>query len=92
VDLACGADLLLIDLPPAAGSARDLLRLFWTDPAAASVPVVFLVADRGVPAHAVSTGGADYLARPVDPQLLLSIVAARVASRRALQRLFVPAP
>ena len=91
IDLALGADLLLIDLPPAAGSARDLLRPFWTDPAAAAVPVIFITADPRAPAHAVSAGGSDHLTRPVEPQLLLATVAARLASQRALQRLFAPA-
>jgi CheY-like chemotaxis protein len=91
VDLACGADLLLVDLPPAAGSARDLLRPFWSDPAAAAVPVIFITGDPRAPAHAVSAGGSDHLARPVAPPLLLATVAARLASQRALHRLFAPA-
>jgi CheY-like chemotaxis protein len=91
IDLARGADLLLVDLPPAAGSARDLLCPFWTDPAAAAVPVVFITGNPRAPAHAVSVGGSDHLARPVAPPLLLATVAARLASQRALRRLFAPA-
>jgi CheY-like chemotaxis protein len=90
-DLSRETDVLLVDLPRPTEDAGDLVRRLWANPGSAAVPVVFLTGDAAAPAYAMSVGGAEYLARPVEPRLLLSTVASRLERCRALETLFAQA-
>jgi len=81
--------LILMDIVLPGVSGVDLARALRRDPAYATVPIVFLTNRRRVESRieAAVAGGDDYLTKPVNPQLLRSIVAARLRGSRAVQGL-----
>lgn len=82
-------DLIIMDyvLPDATGV--ELARLVRRDPAYATVPIVFLTGRRGVESRieATNVGGDDFLTKPVDPDLLLSVVASRLQRSQSVRAL-----
>jgi diguanylate cyclase (GGDEF)-like protein len=82
-------DLILMDIMLPGTSGVELARSLRTDAAYATTPIVFLTNRRQVSSRieAVGAGGDDYLTKPVEPELLLSVVSARLKASRAVQDL-----
>jgi len=82
-------DLIMMDyvLPDATGV--ELARMVRRDASYATVPIVFLTGRRGVEhrIEATRVGGDDFLTKPVDPQLLLSVVASRLQRSQSVRML-----
>ena len=92
LDLALSAfhpDLVLMDIMLPDISGVELARSIRSDPAYATMPIVFLTHQNKTESRiaAVAAGGDDFLTKPVVPELLLSIVSARLKSWRAVQLL-----
>ena len=80
-------DLVLLDADMPGMSGFDLCRLFKGDPALMDVPVIFTTAHPSVAfqVSAFDCGAADFVAKPVSPDLLRARVRAHLqdgASRR----------
>jgi len=82
-------DLILMDIMLPGKNGVELARSLRTDAAYATTPIVFLTNRRQVSSRieAAGAGGDDYLTKPVEPELLLSIVSARLKASRAMQDL-----
>ena len=82
-------DLILMDIILPGTTGVELTRTIRGDAAYATVPIVFLTTRRQVESRieAAGAGGDDYLIKPVEPALLLSIVSARLRSSRAVKGL-----
>jgi diguanylate cyclase (GGDEF)-like protein len=82
-------DLVLMDVNLPGASGYDLVRYLRQDESLATLPVLVLTAENRVEARVSATraGADDFLAKPVSPGLLLSVVAARVERARWLQGL-----
>lgn len=82
-------DLIVMDyvLPDATGV--DLARMVRNDPSYATVPIVFLTGRRGVQQRieATNVGGDDFLVKPVEAELLLSVIASRLERSRSMRAL-----
>src|SRR3954454_25348198 len=82
-------DAIVMDyiLPDCTGV--DLARIVRADPSYATLPIVFLTGRRGVEhrIEAVNVGGDDFLTKPVDPVLLLSVIASRLQRSQSMQAL-----
>jgi DNA-binding response OmpR family regulator len=90
--LAFSPDLVLMDAPLAGETAGELVRRLRGERRFAALPVLVLeAADGAEPPSRVSPGGAEHLAKPVDPRALLATIAARIERSRALDQLFSPA-
>ena len=88
--LTCAPELVLIDLPPAAENAGELLRWLRSDQRCAGLPVILLTAEDGEtpPPQGIGAGVTERAAKPVVAQSLLSQIAARIEHHRALKLLF----
>ncbi|HJW92170.1 MAG TPA: response regulator [Thermoanaerobaculia bacterium] len=82
-------DLIILDyvLPDATGV--ELARLVRGDPSYATVPIVFLTGRRGIESRieATNVGVDDFLNKPVDADLLLSVVASRLQRSQSVRAL-----
>ncbi|MGH7485342.1 MAG: response regulator, partial [bacterium] len=82
-------DLIVMDYVLPDGTGIDLARLVRRDPAYSTVPIVFLTGRAGVEhrIEAVNVGGDDFLTKPVDPELLLSVIASRLQRSQSVRAL-----
>jgi len=80
-------DLILMDILLPGRSGVDLVRELRADATYARVPIVFLTRQRQIASRieAVGAGGDDFLTKPVQPELLRSVVSARLRASRAVQ-------
>jgi len=80
-------DLILMDIVLPGITGVELARSIRSDNAYATVPIIFLTNRHRVESRieAVGAGGDDYLTKPVSPELLLSVVSARLKASRAMQ-------
>jgi diguanylate cyclase (GGDEF)-like protein len=79
-------DLLLLDSRPADGDGFAVARMVRQDPRFAHLPIVFLgSADVAERVEALRAGADDYLAHPVDADLLLQTVISRAERGRRLR-------
>jgi len=88
--IAFQPDLVLMDiLLPGNVSGYDLARYLRQDERYATLPVLFLTTEQQIHVRieALKAGGDDHLAKPVNPGLLLSTVAARIERARFLKDL-----
>jgi diguanylate cyclase (GGDEF)-like protein len=88
--IAFEPDLVLMDiLLPGNVSGYDLARYLRQDERYATLPVLFLTTEQQVHVRieALRAGGDDHLAKPINPGLLLSTVAARIERARFLKDL-----
>jgi len=88
--IAFKPDLVLMDiLLPGNVSGYDLARYLRQDERYATLPVLFLTTEQQVHVRieALRAGGDDHLAKPINPGLLLSTVAARIERARFLKDL-----
>jgi transcriptional regulator of acetoin/glycerol metabolism len=78
-------DVVILDVHLPDGNGIDLCRLLKADPATAGIPIIqtsaaYTTAEDS--AAGLEAGADAYLAQPVDPQTLISAVAAAIQSRR----------
>jgi CheY-like chemotaxis protein len=66
--------LILLDLMMPVMSGWDFRRAQQQDPQLASIPVVVISADNSVQHKAASLAASDYLAKPIDIDLLITTV------------------
>ncbi|MCQ8182406.1 EAL domain-containing protein [Methylomonas sp. SURF-1] len=67
-----GPDLVLLDIKMPGMDGYEVLRRLKTDPATADIPVIFVTAlsESADEATGLKLGAADYIAKPVNPELL----------------------
>lgn len=82
-------DLLLMDLYLSACSGQELAKAIRQQARFAGVPIVFLSTETDVSKQliALSSGGDDFLTKPIDPIHLVSSVSNRAQRARSLQSL-----
>jgi diguanylate cyclase (GGDEF)-like protein len=82
-------DLIVMDYVLPDGTGIDLARLVRRDSSYSTVPIVFLTGRAGVEhrIEAVNVGGDDFLTKPVDPELLLSVIASRLQRSQSVRAL-----
>ena len=82
-------DLITLDYVLPGVTGFDLARSVRSDPAYATVPIVFITGRRGVEKRieAVAVGGDDFLTKPAAPELLLSVIGSRLRRSRSVQAL-----
>jgi diguanylate cyclase (GGDEF)-like protein len=82
-------DLIVMDIVLPDFTGVDLARYVREDVANATLPIVFLTGQRKIESRmrALGVGGDDYLTKPVAPELLLSVVAARLKRSCSLKAL-----
>jgi len=82
-------DLIVMDYVLPEGTGIDLARLVRRDSSYSTVPIVFLTGRAGVEhrIEAVNVGGDDFLTKPVDPELLLSVIASRLQRSQSMRAL-----
>lgn len=82
-------DLVLMDILLPGPSGYELTRYLRQHERFAALPVVFLTTEAGTAARirALEAGGDDFLAKPVEPGLLLTAVAAHLERARLLKSL-----
>lgn len=75
-------DLILLDVMMPGLSGYDVCEQLKADPATSSIPVIFLTAMTGAEDERkmLAVGGADYLAKPVNPDALLERLKAHLAN------------
>lgn len=84
-------ELILLDMNMPGASGQELARVIRQQDAYLSIPIVFLSAesDVGRQREAMSTGGDEFLQKPIEPEHLISAVRSRVIRYRALRALMV---
>jgi len=84
-------ELILLDMNMPGASGQELARVIRQQDAYLSIPIVFLSAesDVGRQREAMSTGGDEFLQKPIEPEHLISAVKSRVIRYRALRALMV---
>jgi diguanylate cyclase (GGDEF)-like protein len=82
-------DLIVMDYVLPDGTGIDLARLVRRDASYSTVPIVFLTGRAGVEQRieAVNVGGDDFLTKPADPELLLSVIASRLQRSQSVRAL-----
>jgi len=82
-------DLVLLDVMLPGMTGHEVARFIRQDDRFATLPVVFLTAQHQLDfaIESARTGGEAHLVKPVDPQLLLATVAARLERSRFLKTL-----
>lgn len=84
-------ELILLDMNMPGASGQELARVIRQQDAYLSIPIVFLSAesDVGRQREAMSTGGDEFLQKPIEPEHLISAVKSRIIRYRALRALMV---
>ncbi len=84
-------ELILLDMNMPGASGQELARVIRQQDAYLSIPIVFLSAesDIGRQREAMSTGGDEFLQKPIEPEHLISAVRSRIIRYRALRALMV---
>jgi len=84
-------ELILLDMNMPGASGQELARVIRQQDAFLSIPIVFLSAesDIGRQREAMSTGGDEFLQKPIEPEHLISAVRSRIIRYRALRALMV---
>lgn len=81
--------LILMDVKLPGATGYDLVRFLRQNERYATLPVMFMTADAGQRntgrLESVRAGGDDFLVKPIDPELLLSLIAARLERARLLK-------
>jgi diguanylate cyclase (GGDEF)-like protein len=82
-------DLILMDIVFPGADGVNLTRRLREDRTYATLPIIFLTTRRQVESRieALVAGGDDYLTKPVEPELLRSVVATRLKSSRAMKEM-----
>lgn len=81
-------DLILMDVYMPGASGEELVRVIRQDEAFVDIPIVYLSveSDPARQRQAMALGGDEFLTKPIQPELLVSAVRARIARARALRR------
>lgn len=87
-------DLILMDIYMPAISGLELTRIIRDFPDFVTTPIVFLSGERdsGKQMAALHTGGDDFIAKPIDPQRLLSLVENRIRRSRKVHAVLSSSP
>lgn len=77
-------DIILLDIKMPGMDGYSVLSALKTDPATENIPVIFVTAlsDAADEARGLAMGVADYIIKPVNPELLLTRVRAQLELRR----------
>jgi diguanylate cyclase (GGDEF)-like protein len=87
--ISFGPDLVTMDIHLPGILGYDLVRFVRQDPRYATLPIIALTTETQTEARVkvARSGGDEYLSKPVQPNLLLSVVAARIERARVLNSL-----
>ncbi len=82
-------DIILLDVMMPEMDGYEVCRRLKSDPATAEIPIIFLTAkdQTADEAEGFSLGAADYIHKPVNPQILRARVATHVALKRSIDDL-----
>jgi len=82
-------DIILLDVMMPEMDGYEVCRRLKSDPATAEIPIIFLTAkdQTADEAEGFSLGAADYIHKPVNPQILKARVATHVALKRSIDDL-----
>lgn len=77
-------DLVVLDIEMRYISGLEFVRAIKSEPALASMPVVFVTAHGGYEERSIQLGAVAYLRKPVPVENLLAVVAKHIQSSRQL--------
>ena len=82
-------ELVLMDVHLPECSGADLARLVRQDNSYVDIPIVFLSSDNALSSqlHAIESGADEFIAKPVGPGHLVSVIASRIERYRTLRAL-----
>lgn len=87
----CTPDIVLMDVQHPMYDGADLAKLIRQDDSCLDVPIVLLADEAGVTKHldAIASGADDFLAKPIQPLNLVSLLSSRARRYRSLRSLIM---